>query len=51
MKYARGSILTPKGRISVSLHREGDTVYCDLVIPKSVECVTESKDGYRYTRA
>jgi hypothetical protein len=51
MTYARGSILTPKGRISVSLHREGDTVCCDLIIPESIECVTDSKDGYRYTRA
>ena len=50
MTYARGSILTPKGRISVSLHREGNNVFCDLVIPENVECVTESKDGYSYTR-
>ena len=49
MTYARGSILTPKGRISVSLRREGNTVACGLVIPENVECIIESKDCYRYT--
>ena len=48
--YARGSILTPKGRISVSLHREGNNVSCDLIIPENIDCVIENKDGYSYTR-
>jgi alpha-L-rhamnosidase len=48
MTYARGSILTPKGRISVSLHREEKNVSCDLIIPENIECVIEKKDGYHY---
>ena len=49
MTYARGSILTPKGRISVSLRREGNTVSCDLIIPENIECIIENKECYRYT--
>ena len=39
MSYARGSILTPKGRISVSLSRDGGTVYASAIVPKEITLV------------
>lgn len=39
MNYARGSILTPKGRISVSLLREGEKVKANITLPESITLV------------
>jgi hypothetical protein len=39
MNYARGSILTPKGRISVSLWREGGTVFASATVPREMTLV------------
>ncbi len=39
MMRASGSILTPRGRISVSIVRDGATVKCDVSVPDGIEVV------------
>ncbi len=39
MKYASGSILTPKGRIAVTLTREGGEIKREISLPDGVELV------------
>ena len=46
MNYARGSILTPRGRISVALKRFYDRIDVILTVPDSVTVISAVSDGY-----
>ena len=41
VNYARGSLLTPRGRITVSLERKDGEVYMKTSIPKEINLVSE----------
>jgi len=46
MNYSRGSILTPRGRISVVLKRCGDKIEAILNVPNSVAVISAAGDEY-----
>ena len=46
MNYARGSILTPRGRISVALRRFDDRIEAILTVPDSITVINIARDGY-----
>lgn len=46
MNYACGSILTPRGRISVALRRFGDKIEATLTVPDAVTVIRAEREGY-----
>lgn len=46
MNYARGSILTHRGRISVAIHRFDDKIEAILTVPDSVTVINAGSEGY-----
>lgn len=46
INYARGSILTPRGRISVALKRFDDRIEAILTVPDSITVINTVRDGY-----
>ena len=42
MNYARGSILTPRGRITVSLERKDGVVHIKTSVPKEITLISEN---------
>jgi alpha-L-rhamnosidase len=46
MNYANGSILTPHGRISVSLSRNGDKIAARLSVPEKIFVINEAGSEY-----
>jgi hypothetical protein len=46
MNYACGSILTPRGRISVALQRFGDKIEATLTVPDAVTVMRAEREGY-----
>ena len=44
LNFARGSILTPRGRITVSLERKDSKVYMKTSIPKEIIIISEKFD-------
>lgn len=46
MNYANGSILTPRGRISISLSRNGDKIAARLSVPEKIFVINEAGREY-----
>ncbi|MBR2467150.1 MAG: family 78 glycoside hydrolase catalytic domain [Clostridia bacterium] len=46
MNYARGSIITPRGKISVVLKRRDEKIEAILVVPDSVAVINEAGECY-----
>ena len=46
MNYARGSILTPRGKISVVLNRLVDQIEVTLTVPEKITVIPMGREGY-----
>jgi alpha-L-rhamnosidase len=45
LKWANGTIPTPKGTISIKVNSTEEGINIDIIAPKGIECVIDSEDG------